>query len=378
MVASKMALAKVVLSVIPVVILLTGCGASGSETVAGPGAGESKSQPAEVQIRLNEGVEQVLYYDSDKFNSVVLLVPDPAGGVWAWSASADSSVLQHYDAVEHHARTVDLGNDDAVRLSTGVPSLAICEDKTVWFTMNHVLVHVAADGAPTRVSIPDTTPIPAVDEHRPADLRGVSAALGVSCTSDGVAIALTNSTTALRYRSATNEFSSIDLPQQMEATSIASSAGDALLIGLTGYSSGETTASGPHQALLIDQTGVSRLVPVVDSTHVVNAGSGFRMGSEWMSSSGQLADDPTSTPRTTLTVEGAVYEQNARGTQVSFGEIPCISAHGMAEADGGETSSPSPRDGMCSVSPTAVTVDGSGTIYAALPDGSIVAVAAPH
>jgi hypothetical protein len=167
-----------------IALAVAGCsdGATTTRTLAAPTAGK---------------VTAVIKLDPSKWSTITTIAASSsAPGVWLWTTSADDSRVWNYDPVRGTTNSWSLGSDPALRGGAALPALAAC-DTGVWLGIDHDLVHLdPMSGAVDHLVVPSTTPVAAVDAHRPPQLQGLSAINAVACNKGDVAVGLADATNA--------------------------------------------------------------------------------------------------------------------------------------------------------------------------------------
>lgn len=360
-----------------VLFVTAACGNGSSSENVGAGAVQPTAGAAVPVLALDAGQWSTLR---------VQLVPSSSGaGVWLWSQSANDSRVWHWDPAVGKAASWSLGADSALRGGAAAPQLAACSSG-VWFGVDHTLVSLdPATGAVSNVAVPAAPPVPAVDAHRPPELRGLAAVDALACDGTDVVVGLAGASQAFRYHPQAGSFDPIALPDGTEVVSIARSDAGELALGLQDY-----VAARPHVVMVLGSRG-TRMVEVDDSTHVATAGSAFLSGvraqsiARGESAAGParqtlLAPDVNPTLGLRSLPDGRVVVATATGLRIvdpagqkaaenlSLGRVPCLERTGTPAAKptpGSAPPQPPPTVAqLCAVTARAFTVDPAGNIFA--------------
>lgn len=354
-------------------LLVTGCGATTS--AAPPASSSPASSSGASNVTLASGVRTVFEPGAEPINTLTVLASDGSGGAWTWLTSASAARLLHVRA-DGSSTQVPLGED--ARVPTEQPGLAACQG-TAWFGANRTVSRVSSDGKVTSISIPATTAIPAVDAHRPEELRGRSAITGVACSGETAVVTLSNAGQAFVV-APDGTVSSIALPSGAEATRPAIDPAGDIAIGLQDAANG----SGPHQVLIRSAAGAISQVTVDDSSQLLTDGSGFAAGRTRFTATTTLAPYPAAPAdarpgaavlgdgrRAFATSEGVliVDSQGKRATRRLGTQSLCDTTRSVPSPNPTDSATNSPTTRATSAAPTecplqARTMVGSGdTLY---------------
>ena len=366
-------------------LAVAGCGGGSTQTRASAAASVPTSTAA---------VQAVLRLDPATWSTITTLAASSTSpGVWLWSTSADDSRVWSYDPIKGTTNSWSLGNDPALRGGAALPALAAC-DSGVWLGINHDLVHLdPASGAVQHLVVPTTAPVPEVDAHRPAELRGISAIDAVACGRDAVAVGLADAANGFVYRPAGGTFDAVELPVGNEVASVQVTDGGEVAFGLQDYAQAK-----PHTVLVVGGGRTPRTVEVADSTHLgshghdVFAGSRAQpidadQGTTGAAPAPLLADDVLPALGSYGLPDGTVVVGTRGGLRIvdpsgakpardlSLGTVPCATRTGPQGSVVTGSKVPAPpvtTAAQCAVQARAIAVDGGGNVYVSLSSDAVV------
>lgn len=372
--------------------LVAGCGPAG-HTV------RSRNTPARFQV-----TKLPIHFSLPSGYNDHLLAADPQRpGVWIWSArtsfedegdgpSTDSRVWHVTDSGA--SSSWSLGSSGSLTMGTAaLPALAACGGKA-WFGINRHIVGIdESRGVIASLTLPDSNPVPEVDSHLPPQLglEGVNAVTAIACSGNTVAIAGANADVGFVLDARSQSFKTVPLPRGTFAVAAGAASNGTVAFGLQSYE------VGPTQVLVAD-TGVkeARTIPVIDSQsiHLVRNGQ-----AEWFAvgPSGQRLDVSRGAANTSVRSGVEAFESYPVGPMLlpatgvlSDGRMLLPGPNGIVVAGPGDTAPEQIPLGMeecpvtvpppgikdvqsttahtgstatCPVTPFALAIDGSGTIW---------------
>lgn len=226
-----------------------------------------------VEHATSSGDIQFVHVADPTFNSPAMLVGDPSGtGVWTWVASTSDFRVLHLTGTAPPVswslgRLANSGSDGG---------LALGKSSTVFVGIHDTLADLSIiSGQTTYATIPSPPDLPIAETYRPQELRGTHnvQALAVNPDSGMVVIGLSAASSLEIYDPATSSFSSLSLPTDTEASSLAYLPDGTLGVGLNNF---DTHAA--DEVYVSPPLGGSTLVHVPDASSLTVSGNEFVAG----------------------------------------------------------------------------------------------------
>jgi hypothetical protein len=325
--------------------------------------------------------------DSHQPPSVSQIAPDSASdGVVYWTRTDKQLSISRVDG--QSVQTWNVAPGTGPEQSSLAPTIA-AQGNLIWVAADGVLTRVdTTSNATSSIPLPAPTDNPNVEASRPSEVRGVHDIRSLAVDSSGhVAIALSAAAQVMVYDDAKGSFSTIQLPVDTDAWSVAYFADGQLAIGAAGKQGNVDTMLIAAPTRTIQQTytvpDASRLVPLVSGTDVLAGTLGPAIVHE--DGTARLLTLPTGiTPNQTLggvtplpdgsfavatpTRLVVVHPDNTVSTAYDYPPGPCAQPFGVGIRPAATTATTAPVP--CVMTPYAVQGDLSGNLWLAAPQSA--------